>query len=142
MTARIIIADDYADNRELVRLILTTEGYQVSEAHDGRALVEFARRDPPDLALIDISMPVLDGLSALRELRADEQTAVFPCIALTAFSTEDDRRHALNAGFDEYIAKPFKAKELIEKVARALERRAKGGRREGEAVTLAGEAII
>ena len=76
MIARILIADDYADNRELLRLLLETEGYQVREARNGRELVELARREPPDLALVDLSMPELDANSA--PTRAHLSSPVLP----------------------------------------------------------------
>jgi CheY-like chemotaxis protein len=125
-TNTILIADDYDDNRELLRLMLQTDGYRIREARDGRELVEAAQREVPDLALIDLSMPRLDGWGALRELRADEQTRHVPCVAVTAFTSDQDRLRALEAGFDDFLAKPFRAKDLLDIVQRLLdERRAK-----------------
>lgn len=113
MPAYILIADDYDDNREVLRLMLGLEGYVVCEARDGRECLVMAQTQRPDLALIDLSMPVLDGWDTLRELRADERTQSIPCIALTAFAAELDRGRALEAGFDAYVSKPFNAQELI-----------------------------
>ena len=127
MSAEILIADDYDDNRELLRLILEAEGYAIREAGDGRECVESALRSPPSLALIDLSMPRLDGWGALKELRADERTRAIPCVAVTAFAAEQDRKDALAAGFDAYVSKPFRSKDLLELVARLLD-----GRRDGE----------
>jgi two-component system, cell cycle response regulator DivK len=112
----ILIADDYDDNRELLRLMLETEGYSIREARDGREALEAARAEHPALALIDLSMPALDGWDLLHELRADERTRAIPCVAVTAFASTQDRQRALEAGFDAYISKPFRAKELIELV--------------------------
>lgn len=117
MSASILIADDYEDNRELLRLILESAGYRVSEARDGRECVERAQREHPALALIDLSMPVMDGWTTLRELRADERTRALPCIAITAFSDEDRARAA---GFDGYISKPYNSKELLDMIGRLL----------------------
>ncbi len=89
--------------------------------------MELARREAPSLILLDISMPSLDGWSVLRELRADERTRRIPCIAVTAFAMERDRQRALAAGFDDYVAKPFRAKELLEKIERALDRQPRDG---------------
>jgi CheY-like chemotaxis protein len=114
--ARILIADDYDDNRELLRLMLEGAGYRVLETSDGRECVAAARAEPPDLALIDLSMPVLDGWGTLRELRADERTRQLPCIAVTAFAAEQDRQRALDAGFDAYLAKPYRSRDLLELV--------------------------
>jgi len=121
MTAmNILIADDYDDNRELLRLLLESSGHVASEARDGRECVALACRELPDLVLIDLSMPKLDGWETLRELRADERTRHIPCAALTAFASVQDRRRALQAGFDGYLAKPFRASELHELVGRLL----------------------
>jgi CheY-like chemotaxis protein len=119
MTGSIIIADDYEDNRELLRLILEMSGHRVREARDGRECVQMAQLEPPDLFLIDLSMPVLDGWGALRELRADERTSRIPCVAVTAFS-ETDRERALNQGFDAYLTKPFRGKELVATIEQLL----------------------
>lgn len=127
MPPTLLIADDYDDNRELLRLILQTEGYNVREARDGREFLDAVRSQTPDLALIDLSMPTVDGWHALRELRADERTRSIPCIAVTAFAADRDRQRALEAGFDAYLTKPFRAKDLVELVGRLLDKRADGG---------------
>jgi two-component system, cell cycle response regulator DivK len=116
MPASILIADDYDDNRELLRLMLETEGYSIREARNGHEALDAAREEAPALALIDLSMPSLDGWALLRELRSDERTRSIPCVAVTAFAADQDRRRALDAGFDAYISKPFRSKELIEMV--------------------------
>ena len=120
MPASILIADDYDDNRELLRLMLESAGHRVRETRDGRELVEAARAGAYDLALVDLSMPVLDGWAALAELRADERTRALPCVAVTAFAAEQDRRRALEAGFDAYVSKPFRSRDLVEVIARVL----------------------
>ena len=117
MSASILIADDYEDNRELLRLILGGEGYSVREARNGRECVLMAHSDVPDLCLIDLSMPILDGWGVLRELRADERTRHVPCAAVTAFADADLTRPEGAEKFDAYITKPFKSKELLEVVA-------------------------
>ena len=120
MPASILIADDYDDNRELLRLMLENAGYAVREARDGREFVDAARAEPPDVALIDLSMPVLDGWHALSELRADARTRTLPCVAVTAFAAEIDRQRALAAGFDAYVTKPFRSTDLVEVVERLV----------------------
>ncbi|HLL75865.1 MAG TPA: response regulator [Pyrinomonadaceae bacterium] len=122
MPASILIADDYDDNRELLRLMLESAGHSVREARDGRELVEAARAEKFDLALLDLSMPVLDGWAALAELRADERTRGLPCVAVTAFAAEPDRRRAIEAGFDAYVSKPFRSRDLLEVVDSLLGR--------------------
>jgi two-component system cell cycle response regulator DivK len=120
LRTRILIAEDYDDNRELLRLMLEKAGYCVRETRDGRELIEAARAELPDLILIDLSMPQLDGWGALRELRSDARTRSVPCVAVTAFAADVDRERAFAAGFDAYVAKPFRSTELLEAVRRLL----------------------
>ena len=129
MPASILIADDYDDNRELLRLMLAAEGYAIREARDGREAVASAREHTPDLVLIDLSMPHLDGWGALRELRADPRTRAVLCVAVTAFASDEDRRRALEAGFDAYLAKPFRARDLAEMVEGLLAQQRQAGER-------------
>jgi CheY-like chemotaxis protein len=137
MAPTIIIADDYDDNRELLRLMLAADGYLVREARNGQECVEEARIAPPDLALIDLSMPKLDGWAVLTALRMDPRTRAVPCVAVTAFASEQDRRRALEAGFDAYLSKPFRAKDLHALVAQLLD-----GHRGGETSrTVAGDVV-
>lgn len=119
MPCSIIIADDYEDNRELLRLILEMSGNRVREARDGRECVQMAQLEPPDIFLLDLSMPVLDGWGALKELRADERTSHIPCIAVTAFA-DTNRERALGVGFDAYLTKPFRGKELVATIEQLL----------------------
>jgi two-component system, cell cycle response regulator DivK len=123
MPRRILIADDYEDNRELLRLILVNADYEVCEARDGRECLAMVKEQPPDLIMIDLSMPVLDGWRVFQELKADERTSGIPCIAVTAYA-EFDRNRALNAGFDDYLSKPFHTEELLKIVKQALSRHA------------------
>ncbi len=129
MPPSILIADDYDDNRELLRLMLESAGHRVREARDGREFVEAALAGNFDVALVDLAMPVLDGWLALAELRADERTRRLPCVAVTAFAAEQDRQRALEAGFDAYISKPFRARDLIELVNSFARGDVKGGDR-------------
>lgn len=119
MPANILIADDYEDNRELLRVMLEMSGHRVREARNGRECLQMARHEPPDLFLIDLSMPVLDGWNTLKELRADAETRYIPCVAVTAFADTDGER-ALRSGFDAYLIKPFHSKDLIAMVERLL----------------------
>ena len=119
MAATILIADDYEDNLELLRLMLEAGDYRVREARDGKQCLIMAREDPPDLIMIDLSMPFLDGWGVLAELQNDERTSAIPCVAVTAYG-ESDRQRALQFGFHGYIPKPFRSAELLEVVARLL----------------------
>jgi len=99
--------------------MLEQEGYVVSEAGDGLEGIEMARAEKPDAALVDLSMPGLDGWNVLKELRADEQTAGIPCAAVSAFA-DGARERALAHGFNAYLTKPFRRNELLETVERLL----------------------
>ena len=127
MSESILIADDYDDNRELLRLMLETEGYVIREARNGHEALDAARAEAPAVALIDLSMPSLDGWGLLREMRADERTRSIPCVAVTAFAGNQDRARALEAGFDAYISKPFRSRDLIELVNSFARRDGQGG---------------
>ena len=118
--ARILIADDYEDNRELLRLMLERAGYSVRETRNGHEFLAAAQAELPDIALIDLSMPVLDGWATLDALRADERTRRVHCIAVTALAAEQDRQRALDAGFDAYLSKPYRSKDLLALVERLL----------------------
>jgi CheY-like chemotaxis protein len=119
MPFTILIADDYEDNLELLRLMLEAGSYRVREARDGRECVSMAREAPPDLIMVDLSMPLLDGWGVLEELQSDQRTAAIPCVAVTAYG-ESDRERALGRGFNDYIAKPFRSAELLGVVGRVL----------------------
>jgi CheY-like chemotaxis protein len=117
MPPTILIAEDYDDNRELLRLLLAGANYDVREARNGRECLELAREDPPDLIMVDLSMPGLDGWEVFRELKASAATAHIPCVAVTAH-TDRDRVRALESGFSDFIGKPFRTEELLLTVAR------------------------
>jgi CheY-like chemotaxis protein len=119
MPASILICDDYEDNRELLRLMLMTDGHAIREARNGEECVSMALDDPPDLILVDLTMPKLDGWGVLSELRAEERTRAIPCVAVSASATEG-RDSALEKGFNEYLSKPFRRQELLSMVARLL----------------------
>lgn len=119
MTATILIADDYEDNLELLRLLLAAGDYQVREARNGLECLTMAREAPPDLIMIDLSMPLLDGWGVFQQLRSDTRTAEIPCVAVTAHG-DANRERALQTGFDAYISKPFRGVDLLETVARLL----------------------
>lgn len=109
---RILIADDSAGNRELLRTMAIHSGYEVSEAADGASAIEAARLDPPDLILLDIRMPGLDGYAALAVLRKDVRLRAVPVVAVTAHAMGGDREKGLEAGFDEYLAKPVGLRQM------------------------------
>ena len=115
MAATILIADDYADNRELLRVLLKSADYNVCEACDGAECVRMAREETPDLILIDLSMPGLDGWEVIRILKQDARTRELPCVAVTAHSRFESSS-VLAAGFAAFLPKPFRGKELLDLV--------------------------
>jgi len=112
MSRRILIAEDDPASRELLREILGARGYQVVEACDGREALQKIAETEPDLVLLDIQMPVLDGFAVLRQLRQNPRFASLRVVALTAYAMRGDRERTLAAGFDAYIAKPINASVL------------------------------
>ena len=116
MAITVLIADDHDDNRELMQILLSAAGYDVHEARNGSECLAMARTQLPDLILMDLSMPGLDGWGVFRELRADQRTNEIPCMAVTAHA-DLDRGAALQAGFNAYVSKPFSSDDLLETVA-------------------------
>ena len=116
----VMVVDDYDDTRWLMRCWLERKGYRVVEAGDGAEAVDKAVRDPPDLILMDIEMPRLDGLSATRRLRDQGGFGSVPIIAISAYGAEEFRQTALDAGYDDYVVSPFVPEKLEEMIGRAL----------------------
>jgi len=116
MPTTILIADDHEDNRELLHLLLSGAGYNVREASDGQECLALARAESPDLIVMDLSMPVLDGWGLLQELKADQRTLAIPCMAVTAHA-DLERNQALKTGFSAYVSKPYKAETLLNAIA-------------------------
>ncbi|WP_373305607.1 response regulator transcription factor [Streptomyces inusitatus] len=120
MCALVMIAEDDEKQAELVRRYLEREGHSVTLVRDGRAAVEAVRRRPPDLLVLDVMMPKVDGLDVLRILRAEEYG--LPVLMLTARSTEDDLLLGLDLGADDYMTKPYSPRELMARVRTLLRR--------------------
>lgn len=116
----ILIADDRPSSRELLGLVLERTGYEVLEAENGEQAVERVRAGNPDLVLLDLQMPGLDGYGVLAALRAEARFAHLPVLALTASAMRGDREKILEAGFTDYLAKPASPEIVRETVARML----------------------
>lgn len=123
---RVLIVEDNVDNYELVRFLLERAGYQVLSAANGIEGVVAAKREQPDLILMDLSMPELDGWNATVQLKADDVTCHIPVLALTAHTLPGDRKRAIEAGCDGYISKPINVASFDKLVATLL-RQAKAG---------------
>ncbi len=107
MAQKILVVDDNKLNRELARQVLIYHGYEILEAENGQEGVRLAKEARPDLILMDIQMPVLDGLEATRILRGDPETRHIKVLALTSYAMKGDREKAMAAGMDDYITKPI-----------------------------------
>ena len=117
---KILLVEDNEDNRDMLSRRLIRKGYDVSQANDGGAGVAQALAEAPDLILMDMSLPVLDGWEATRRVKENPATRAIPIIALTAHAMADDREKALAAGCDDYDTKPIDLPRLLEKIERLL----------------------
>lgn len=117
---KVLIADDKATSRELVRTVLESAGYSVVEAGNGTEAVTNARSEQPDLIILDVHMPEMDGFGVIQELRRDAGFARTPIIALTASAMQGDRERAMAVGFTSYITKPIRLGALRNEVERLL----------------------
>jgi DNA-binding response OmpR family regulator len=124
MSERILVADDDRDIGRFVELNLTLEGFDVELVHDGAEALRRATANPPDLIVLDVMMPVMDGVEVVRRLRAQAATAAVPVVMLTAKSLSADKVVGLTAGADDYIVKPFDTLELVARVRTTLRRTA------------------
>ena len=120
---RILIVEDNEDNQELMRFLLERAGYDVMSVQNGMDGVKTARREKPDIILMDLSLPELDGWSAARQIKADPEIGDIPMIAVTAHTLPGDRRKALDAGFDSYISKPINIHMFDITVGKVLEQK-------------------
>ncbi|HUE77297.1 MAG TPA: response regulator [Longimicrobiales bacterium] len=116
----VLLVEDNEDNLVVYRTILEHVGYTVVEARDGEEGVSRARSAKPDIILMDISIPKLDGWEATERLKADDGTAAIPIIALTAHALEEDRAKAMRAGCDGYLAKPVEPRRVVQEVEKFI----------------------
>jgi CheY-like chemotaxis protein len=119
---RVLIAEDNPVNRELLRELLEQRGCEVEEACDGQEALEMLGRARPDILLLDLGMPKLDGFGVVRKIRENLQLAGLPVLAVTAYAMRGDRERVLEAGFDGYLSKPINATSLGEELGRLLSR--------------------
>ena len=118
---QILVVEDNERNMKLVRELLEATGYRAIEAATGSQALDLARERRPDLVLMDIRLPDIDGVEALSRLRADDRTASIPVLAVTAQAMQGDRERCLAAGFDGYLSKPIDVGQLLEAVSRHCE---------------------
>ena len=118
--AKILLVEDNEMNRDMLSRRLVRKGYEVVMAENGEQGIAMAESEAPDLILMDMSLPVIDGWEATERLKASDKTASIPVIALTAHAMAEDRHKALAAGCDDYDTKPVELSRLVEKMAKLL----------------------
>ena len=118
--AKLLLVEDNEMNRDMLSRRLRKKGYEVAIAVDGQAGLEMASSEGPELILMDMSLPVMDGWTATKHIKADDATSKIPVIALTAHAMEGDRIKALEAGCDDYDTKPIDLKRLLSKIEALL----------------------
>lgn len=116
MSGRILVVEDQDDNKQIMRDLLTSAGYEVLEASSGAEAIEVAQSERPDLILMDIQLPGMDGHEATRRLKGDPQMMHIPIVAVTSYAFDGDRQEAVEAGSDAYFAKPVSPREILAKV--------------------------
>jgi two-component system cell cycle response regulator DivK len=120
VTKRILIVEDQEDNRRILRDVLSTFGYDLIEALNGEDAVRLAQSERPDLILMDIQLPLMDGYEATRRIKATLELNAIPIIAVTSYALSGDDAQARAAGCDAYVAKPFSPRQLLAKVREFL----------------------
>ncbi|MER6330935.1 response regulator transcription factor [Streptomyces sp. NPDC001034] len=140
MCAHVLVAEDDEKQAELIRRSLLAEGHTATVVHDGAAALATARRLRPDLLVLDLMLPVLDGFGVCRELRGEDGELEVPVVMLTARSGEDDLLLGLDLGADDYLTKPYSPRELMARIRTVL-RRSGGARGAGPVVRAAGIGV-
>jgi two-component system, cell cycle response regulator DivK len=120
MSKKILVVEDTEDNRQILRDLLSAAGYDMIEAHDGAEGVARASEHKPDLILMDIQMPVMDGYEATRRIRANPELKSIPIVAVTSYALSGDEEKTRAAGCDGYIAKPYSPRQMLAKVREIL----------------------
>ena len=118
----VLVAEDNPVNCELLRELLEARGYSVIEAPDGQEALRVIEQSHPDIVLLDIGMPVLDGFAVIRKIRENPSLARLPVLAITAYAMRGDRESVMNAGFDGYLSKPINSSDVSNEIERLLQR--------------------
>ena len=120
MTKRVLVVEDQEDNRRIVCDLLTTTDYEVIEAENGEEALAAVARQRPDLILMDIQLPILDGYEATRRIKADPSLSSIPIIAVTSSALSGDEEKARAAGCDDFVPKPYSPRQLLAKIRKFL----------------------
>jgi two-component system, cell cycle response regulator DivK len=121
MSKTILVVEDQEDNRQILRDLLASAGFRMIEAWDGKQALTVARSQQPDLILMDIQLPILDGYEATRSIKRDPELKHIPIIAVTSYALSGDETRAREAGCDAYVAKPYSTRHLLGKIGQLLE---------------------
>ena len=121
MSKRILVVEDQADNRQIIRDMLSSTDYEISEAENGEEALAAIAKQRPDLILMDIQLPVMDGYEATRRIKADPALQSIPIIAVTSYALSGEEKKARAAGCDEYVPKPFSPRQLLAKICNFLQ---------------------
>ena len=117
---KIIVIEDNIDNQNLLRLLIERQGYQVVTAVDGREGLKIIREEQPDLIVLDLSMPIVDGWEMIKHVKADPKIESIPIVVVTAHLQPGEKKKVFEAGCNGYVFKPFKATDLIDEIERCL----------------------
>ena len=120
MTRHILVVEDQEDNRQIVRDLLTANDYEMTEAENGEEALAAVAKDRPDLILMDIQLPVMDGCEATRRIKADPSLSSIPIIAVTSYALSGDEEKARAAGCNDFVPKPFSPRHLLAKIRQYL----------------------
>jgi two-component system cell cycle response regulator DivK len=120
MTKRVLVVEDQEDNRQILRDLLGSAGYDLAEAENGELALAEVARQRPDLILMDIQLPVMDGYEATRRIKADPSLRTIPIIAVTSYALSGDEAKAREAGCDDFVPKPFSPRQLLAKIREYL----------------------
>jgi two-component system, cell cycle response regulator DivK len=120
MTKRILVVEDQQDNRQILRDLLSAAGFEMTEAENGQEALDTIAKSRPDLILMDIQLPVMDGYEATRRIKADPALKSIPIIVVTSYALSGDESKARAAGCDAYITKPYSPRQLLAKVREFL----------------------
>ena len=120
MSKRILVVEDQPDGRQIIRDMLASTDYEITEAENGEEALVAIAKQRPDLILMDIQLPVMDGYATTRQIRADPALRSIPIIAVTSYALSGEEQKARAAGCDDYVPKPFSPRELLAKIRQRL----------------------
>ena len=120
MSKRILVVEDQPDGRQIIRDMLAPTDYEITEAENGEEALAAVTKQRPDLILMDVQMPIMDGYTATRRIKGDATLRSIPIIAVTSYALTDEEKKARAAGCDDYVSKPFSPRQLLAKIRQYL----------------------